>query len=83
MLLGGLISLSLSMFQHLAAWIYQIVFRHHLNHHSRHFTSFVALNAMLCGFAMVASLLGKGFARLPLLIASFILMFFWAISQAV
>src|SRR5258708_29958065 len=76
-LTAGLIALSLSMLQHILGAVYQDVLHHHVNHFSRSFNFLVLANLILCALALLASLIGKGFARLPLFMATFLLLFFW------
>jgi hypothetical protein len=82
-LLVGLIAVSLSMLQHLGLFMYETVLHHHLNHFSPRFGLLVETNIVACYFALAASAVGKGFARLPLFAASILLIFFWGISRAV
>ncbi len=82
-LLVGLIALSLSMLQHLGLVVYQDVLHHRVNHFSAPMGLLVGANRVICYSALLAAAIGKGFARLPLFAAGILLIFFWAISQAV
>jgi hypothetical protein len=79
----GLITLSLSMLQHLGLVVYEDVLHHRVNHFSSPMGLLVGANIVTCYFSLAASAVGKGFARLPLFAASILLIFFWGISRAV
>lgn len=81
MLTAGLISLSLSTLQSSLVVVYASVLHHHVSHFSHAFNFLVRANVVLCAFALLASLIGKGFARLPLFMATLLLLLFWGFSQ--
>jgi len=82
LLLAGLITLSFSVVQHLTGVIYESLF-HHVNHFTPEFNLLVRINVMLVLFSLLTSVFGRGPARFPMLMASFLLLFLWGVSQAV
>ena len=80
LLTAGLVALSLSMAQHLTGVVYGKLF-HQFNRFTPEFHLLVGVNGLLCLFSLLTSILGKGFARLPILMASYLLLFFWGITQ--
>jgi hypothetical protein len=73
LLFAGLIAISLSMLDHLSLATYGHVLHNRFNHFSSSYIFIVQVNILTCYFAMAASVLGKGFARLPLFVASALL----------